>query len=100
MSNASGTLTFTKKNIEKYQTSKYKSSNPSDEEIVIQKCINWIEHRDNFPKTQDQIDKVLRQLAETKKKLYDVREIFDFFNEKGIITFEYSDDIIYNLTIG
>jgi len=97
MSEQSGTITFTKKDIEKYQTSKKRyGKNLSDEEIVVDKCINWIEKRDHYPKTVEQVNKALIQLSEVKK-CFDLDQILEYFKDSGVIRLDSGDTVFYNL---
>jgi len=80
---------FHKKDIDKFKlksTKKYQT----DEDIVIEKCIKWIESRDHYPKTQTLIDKAFSQLCIVKKN-FDIDEILECLREKGVINYDYNN---------
>jgi len=84
---------FNKKGIEKFQL-KTTNRNQTDEDIVIEKCIKWIETREHYPKTATLIDKAFSQLC-VLKKYFDVDDILVYFTEKGVINYDYNN-ISYN----
>jgi len=96
----SGEVNFVKKNNGKYQipSSSYApvwGKQISDEEIVLEKCQNWIESRENFPKTIEKVDKSLLQLAQMKKEI-DVNKVHSYFEELGVFSFDIGNNVIYN----